>query len=128
MTYYASLCEEGGDEVERARRFLVRTWQSVGGKTACRTGWGHDRTNQVFMPKKWARLPERILQTVERLRMAQIENKGYCIVSAYENELYNTVLEGWEQRSMRAQTTTGKSAVESVYLNPACMREISLFG
>lgn len=178
--FYASY-EEGGDEIERARRFLVRTWQSIGGKTACRTGWGHDRTNQVFRPRYWATLPARILQTVERLRMAQIESmdaldliglynrpgtllyvdppylrstrscthykhefhreqdhvvllelcrahRGYCIVSSYANELYDDMLAGWTQRHRQVQINSGASAIETLYLNPACTREISLFG
>lgn len=63
-----------GDEVERARRFLVRTWQAYGGKTSSSSSWAHDRTNQVFRPKYWSVLPERILQVVSRLRMAQVEH------------------------------------------------------
>ncbi|MBC1376812.1 DNA adenine methylase, partial [Listeria sp. FSL L7-1699] len=30
---------DDGDDVERARRFLVRCWQSIGAKTSDRTGW-----------------------------------------------------------------------------------------
>lgn len=71
--YYSSY-DSTADNVERARRFVVRTWQAFGGKTACRSGWAHDRTNQVFRPKSWSGLPERILQTVSRLRMTQIEH------------------------------------------------------
>lgn len=171
-----------GDEIERARRFLVRTWQAYGGKTSCRTAWAHDRTNQVFRPKYWATvLPERILHIVSRLRMAQIENmdalelipkysrpgtllyvdppymastrmqkhyacefdrpaqheellrlclahRGYCIVSSYANELYDGMLAGWTKRSMRTATNAGESRVETLYLNPACTREMNLFG
>lgn len=74
--YKNSYDRAADSEVERARRFLVRTWQAFGGKTSTmHSGWAHDRTNTVFRPKYWAvKLPERILQTVERLRMIQIEN------------------------------------------------------
>ena len=71
---YRDCYESAGDEIEVARRFLVRTWQAFGGKTYCSTAWAHDRTNTVFRPKYWCKLPVRILNTVERLRMAQIEN------------------------------------------------------
>ena len=62
------------DPVERARRFLVRTWQAFGGKTSSNAGgWAHDRTNTVFWPKYWSQLPGRILDTVERLKHVQLE-------------------------------------------------------
>lgn len=178
---YRECYESIGDEVEKARRFLVRTWQAFGGKTYCSTAWAHDRTNQVFRPRYWSMLPARILDTVERLRMAQIENmdaleligmynrpgtllyvdppylkstrtqlhykcefakddehkqlldvckqhKGYCIISSYENDLYNSELAGWEKRSMRVATNAAGSAVEVIYMNHACTREMSLFG
>ena len=178
---YRDCYESKGDEIEQARRFLVRTWQAFGGKTYCSTSWAHDRTNSVFRPKYWCKLPNRILATVERLKMAQIENmdareligmynrtqtllyvdppylkstktqlhyecefakpeehkelleickkhKGYLIISSYENDLYNATLAGWEKRSMRTATNAAGSAVETVYLNPACTREMSLFG
>lgn len=179
---YRSCYENKGDEVEQARRFLVRTWQAFGGKTySAAASWAHDRTNTVFRPKYWCKLPERILNTVERLKMAQVENmdaleligmynrpgtllyvdppylkstrtqlhyecefakpeqhkallelcrrhKGYCIISSYENDLYNDMLDGWEKRSMRTQTNCAGTAVETIYLNPACTREMSLFG
>lgn len=71
---YRNCYENAGDDIEKARRFLVRTWQAFGGKTYCSTAWANDRSNTVFRPKYWCKLPERILNTVERLRMAQIEN------------------------------------------------------
>jgi DNA adenine methylase len=168
------------DEIEQARRFLVRTWQGFGAKTANMSGWNNDRTNQRFMPRYWAILPQRILDTVERLKMAQIEHadaldviemynhrnallyidppylmetrtqlhyecefssrkkhiellelcrkhKGSLIISSYENDLYNTELDGWEKRSMNVAITRG-TRTETIYLNPACTRKMSLFG
>jgi DNA adenine methylase len=80
-----------GNEIERARRFLVRTWQAYGGKTYCSTAWAHDRTNQVFRPKYWCKLPGRILSTVERLKMVQIENMNALeLIKLYNRE--NTLL------------------------------------
>ena len=187
MTPYSrdeySICHEYNEnDVERARQFLVRTWQAFGGKTYSKAAsWAHDRTNTVFRPKYWCKLPDRILDMVERLKMAQIENmdaleligmynrsntllyvdppylkstrtqlhyecefakpeqhkellqlcrehKGFCIISSYENDFYNDMLDGWEKRSMRTQTNCAGTAIETLYLNPACTREMSLFG
>ncbi len=88
---YRDCYDSSGDEVEKARRFLVRTWQGFGGKTYCSTGWAHDRTNTVFRPKYWCKLPERILETVERLKMAQIENMNALeLIEMYKSK--NTLL------------------------------------
>ncbi|WP_094603440.1 hypothetical protein SPSIL_014920 [Sporomusa silvacetica DSM 10669] len=169
-----------GNDIERARRFLVRVWQSYGGKTYCNTSWAHDRTNTVFRPKYWCKLPDRLLDVVERVKMAQIENmnaieliemynrentllyidppylrntrtqlhykhefagteehkellrlckkhKGTVIISSYDNELYNSELDGWEKRSMRVATNNGGSAEEVIYLSPSCTMQGSLF-
>lgn len=77
--YYAS-CDVGeADDLERARRFLVRCWMARGAKTSDRTGWKHnidvDRSPNNRMPDQWSALPERILAVTERLKKAQIENQ-----------------------------------------------------
>ncbi len=71
--YYGSY-EPTGNEVEDARRFLVRCWQGFGAKTACRTGWAFDRTGTVYKPQLWNTVPERIMMVAGRLKNAQIEN------------------------------------------------------
>lgn len=169
------------DSVERARRFLVRTWQAFGGKTSSNAGgWAHDRTNTVFRPKYWSQLPGRILDTVERLKHVQLEcmdaleliplynrrgtllyvdppylmsvrtqehykhefykpeqhvkllelckqHKGYCIISSYENELYDTVLYGWTKIRKQVQTNCAHTATECLYINPVSKMDINLF-
>lgn len=96
MTPYSreelELCKDiSGNDIERARRFLVRVWQSYGGKTYCNTSWAHDRTNTVFRPKYWGKLPDRLVDTVERIRMAQIENMNALeLIEMYNRE--NTLL------------------------------------
>lgn len=85
-------CEDiSGNEIERARRFLVRVWQSYGGKTYCNTSWAHDRTNTVFRPRYWCKLPERLRDIVERVKMAQIENMNALdLIEMYNRQ--NTLL------------------------------------
>ena len=172
--------KKADDPLERARRFLVRTWQSYGGKTYQSASWSHDRTNMVFRPKYWSVLPERILQVVARLRMAQIENMdarelipmynrkttllyvdppylrrvrtnkhyecefctvkehkqllnlclkhtGPCIISSYDDPLYEDALKGWEKFSKRVQVNCGGTAKEILWLNKQAIQEPSLF-
>lgn len=58
--YYASY-EQTGNDVEDARRFLVRCWQAFGTMTAARTGWRHSATGRSpVMPQQWNSLPERL--------------------------------------------------------------------
>lgn len=80
--YYACTNRNGSivkvdNEIEMARRFLVRCWQSMSGKLDARTGWRHDikcdcGQNHV---KTWLRLPQRIRMFASRLKDAQIENR-----------------------------------------------------
>lgn len=72
--YRASFDLSCDDDIERARRFLVRIWQGYGGKTYCSTAWSHSRVNSVFRPKYWSMVPDKIMAVVSRLKMAQIEN------------------------------------------------------
>lgn len=72
--YYASY-EQAGNEVEDARRFLVRCWQAFGTMTAARTGWRHSATGRSpVMPQQWNGLPDRLAAAALRLKDAQIEN------------------------------------------------------
>lgn len=89
---YLNCYENNGfDEIEQARRFLVRTWQAFGGKTYCSCSWAHDRTNTVFRPKYWSMVPKRILAIVERLKMVQIENMDALdLIQMYDRK--NTLL------------------------------------
>lgn len=68
--------EEGSDEVERARRFLVRCWQAHGvrfrgGKG--RQGWKHNGlTGHQYPALRWRNLPERVLAVIDRLQGVEI--------------------------------------------------------
>lgn len=76
--YYLSY-EPSENEVERARRFLVRTWQAIGAKTSDRTGWRSnlqiDKAPNKTWPKQWAELPSEIVEISGRLKDVQIENQ-----------------------------------------------------
>ncbi|MEX3715064.1 DNA adenine methylase [Cytobacillus horneckiae] len=74
--YYASYEFETGNEIEDARRFLVRCWQAIGAKTSDRTGWRSlISSNGPDTAKEWSKLPEKILLVAKRLKEAQIEHQ-----------------------------------------------------
>ncbi|OLN33189.1 hypothetical protein DSOL_0916 [Desulfosporosinus metallidurans] len=66
------------DELEKARRFLVRMWQAIGGKTSDRTGWRSAiDSNGAHKTKEWSVVPEKILAVAERLKAVQIDQTCY---------------------------------------------------
>lgn len=75
--YYSSYTKTG-DELEDARRFLIRCWQAFGVKTSDRTGWCSDIAGRgsMYTLSKWTRLPIGILQVCHRLKNVQIENQA----------------------------------------------------
>ncbi len=73
--YYKGYKTEG-DDIERARRFLVRCWMARGGKTSDRTGWRHIiDLNAPHPARDWQKLPDKIMQVTDRLRNVQIESQ-----------------------------------------------------
>jgi len=74
--YYDSYDMDVTDELERARRFLVRCWMARGAKTSDRTGWRHiiDHSGPSVV-KAWNEVPERIGMIAERLKLVQIEHQ-----------------------------------------------------
>jgi len=80
------------DELEKARRFLVRMWQAIGAKSCNRTGWRKDIANTNGNKTRFhATLPDNILLACERLkhtrgnRVVQIENKDALELIRYHN-------------------------------------------
>lgn len=72
--YYESY-HRTGDDLEDARRFLVRCWQAFGTSTSRITGWKREvNWRKRGCPWYWSQIPERILATANRLKDAQIEN------------------------------------------------------
>lgn len=71
--YYSSY-EPTDNDLERARRLVVRLWQGRGGKTAHRTGWrSMIECNGPLPAKEWLKFPEKITSVSERLMGVQIE-------------------------------------------------------
>ncbi|MCY7484305.1 DNA adenine methylase [Paenibacillus alvei] len=71
--YYQSY-EPAVDDLERARRLVVRLWQGRGGKTAHRTGWrSMIECNGPLPGKEWLSFPDKIHVVAERLQGVQIE-------------------------------------------------------
>ncbi|MBW2673936.1 MAG: DNA adenine methylase [Deltaproteobacteria bacterium] len=73
---YCASYEMTGDELEDARRFLVRCWQAFGTRLNTSSGWKNEGCGAQgkIVVHVWRDLPERILAVAERLRGVQIEN------------------------------------------------------
>jgi DNA adenine methylase len=67
------------DDLEFARRFVMRHQMSIGGNGGARyaTGWRHNGVENCHggVIRGWRKLPERFLQCMERLQDAHIENR-----------------------------------------------------
>lgn len=66
------------DDLEKARRFLVESWQSHGLRSLLRSGWRHDGPSGRIgrsVAVEWANLPDRIAAAARRLQGVHIENR-----------------------------------------------------
>ena len=67
--------EKSSDPIEQARRTLVRYHQSFGTSNSTKNSWRNVQTyGGPRTATMWNYLPEKIIQTCERLKDAQIEN------------------------------------------------------
>lgn len=71
---------ENLSDMELARRFMVRLWQAIGGKTSDITGWSNDIKPTNNGKVRWVKLEEDIILTANRLKSdgtnnVQIENQ-----------------------------------------------------
>ena len=69
--------EATDDDLEAARRFYVRSWQTIGGpRTSWQSGWRVFKSNSGFQPKLtlWSQV-KHLRVIVERLKEVQIENQ-----------------------------------------------------
>jgi len=69
--------EKTGDDLEDARRFLIRCWMAFASSTSARVGWKNDVRGHVGAAgyKVWRQVPDRINIAAQRLKQAQIENQ-----------------------------------------------------
>lgn len=85
----SDFCDEATDDIEAARQFCVRCWQTFGARVKCKTGWRNStaRSNNPGPdnPALWRRLPEVVQQVANRLLDAQIENRHALDVIAQNN-------------------------------------------
>ncbi len=79
--------EPSGDDIEDARRFLVKCWQTHGIKFDVTAGWKHNGLHgKVYPVRLWRKLPDRIVAVVDRLRDAEIRNRPALEMIAYYND------------------------------------------
>ncbi|MFJ8064881.1 DNA adenine methylase [Psychrobacillus sp. NPDC096426] len=72
---YKDSHEIANEEIEKARRFLVRCWQSIRVKTGSISGWKCRGTSDEYHHlRQWNNLPADILVVADRLKNVQIEN------------------------------------------------------
>jgi len=78
-----------GDQVEDARRFLVRCWQSHGSRLDRFNGWRHSTQGNPrprVYTTDWGGLPDRLIAVAERLQAAQIECRpALDVLARYAN-------------------------------------------
>ena len=68
------------DDLENARRFLVRYWFSIGAKSYCRTGFKNNIQGDNGNIGAWSKLPANIFEVSQRLKprpgnIVQLENR-----------------------------------------------------
>ncbi len=176
--------ENTGDNLEDARRFIVRLWQAIGGKTSDITGWSNNIKPVDSGKGRWSKLDCCILETTKRLQskklnIVQIENmpaieliqrynkpyvfiygdppyilstrskriykhemteddhiellgilkqhKGPVMISGYDHEIYNSMLDGWIKKQHKANCEFGKKAIETLWMNYETDEQMVLF-
>lgn len=75
------------EPIERARRFLVRSWQNRGA-SACKTGWRYQRadTRGGVFAEQWGLLPPRLLAFASRMKRVQIEHVPFVdVIKRYDS-------------------------------------------
>jgi DNA adenine methylase len=80
------------DDLENARRFLVRFWFSIGTKNGAHTGWRHNIKRNNFNIADYGKLPDVIREASRRLKpkpgnVVQIENRDALeLIEKYNRE------------------------------------------
>jgi len=63
----------------------------------------------------------------KQLLTLALKHSGPCIISSYDDPLYNDALQGWEKHSMQVQVNCGGTAREILWLNKKAIQEPRLF-
>jgi DNA adenine methylase len=63
----------------------------------------------------------------EELLEVLLKSKAKIILSGYDNQLYNSVLEEWQKETMNCTAEGGKSAVETIWMNYQPLQQIKMF-
>lgn len=82
-------------ELERARKFMVRCWLGMGSSNVYKNGF---RSSQQGNSPK---------------------NPGKVLISGYDNDLYNEILNGWSKAQKQTQAEHGLKRIETVWFNYA---------
>lgn len=169
--YDQSYKVEYSDPYENALQFLIKCWQGYGFRTNGKVGWKNDIQGRESMYAlwNWYRLPDIVVDTAERLRKVQIENRpalevmerydfenvfiyldppyvlgtrarkqymhemtdrdhvdllNFCLrskakimISGYESDLYNNMLEGWNKRQFDSCAEMSGKRDEIIWFN-----------
>lgn len=112
-----------GDEVERARRLLVRHHQSYGTTNSNLNSWRNVQvSNGPCVTAQWNKLPEMVLKVCGRLKQTQIENvDALTLIERYnapETLLYldPPYLQSLRKRNMYKFEMTDKQHIELLEL------------
>ena len=120
---YVNCYEITGDDVERARRTLVRHHQSFGTTNSNKNSWRNGQTaNSPRCAAVWKQLPQIILDVCDRLKDAQIENvDALQLIERYNDAdtllyLDPPYLQNIRKRNMYACEMTDKQHIELLEL------------
>lgn len=72
---YERSSEPVSDEVEQARRFVVRCWQAHGSRMHGNSGWSRGGPGAKSPVGLWLALPARLTAVARRLKYAEIESR-----------------------------------------------------
>ena len=130
---YRACKEPAADELERARRTLVRHHQSFGTTNSGLNTWRNSQTyNGPRCAAQWNELPETVMRICDRLKTAQIENvDALTLIERYNDPdtllyLDPPYLQGLRKRNMYKCEMTDKQHVELLELIKSSKSKICL--
>lgn len=105
---YEQSYEPCDDPLERARRFLVRSWQSYGRRDGERTGWSQKGARGTAITwERWREAPARLTAAIDLLRQAEIEQRPALDVIARQRSS-RTLIYADPPYVLRSRSTRGQ--------------------